>query len=237
MDKLIVVKNVGKVMPSGDGFATILSDVNLTFQKGEYCAIVGNSGSGKSTLLYLLGALDNPSSGTIMIDGLDIGTLSPQELATLRNEKVGFVFQFHYILPEFTALENIMLPMRIAGRLGKKQRQERAEMLLETLGMSDRKDYFPSQLSGGQLQRVAIGRALANEPLIVLADEPTGNLDSHNSEVVFDFFRKLNKALGQTFIIVTHTTGFVKECDRLITLEDGKVIGDGFAGTCLGEGR
>ena len=151
MDKIIEVLDVGKVMPSGDGVATILSDVNLTFRKGEYCAIVGNSGSGKSTLLYLLGALDKPSTGKLLIDGLDVGTMSLQELAKLRNEKLGFVFQFHYILPEFTALENVMLPMHVAGRLSKNERQGRAEMLLETLGLSDRRKYFPSQLSGGQL--------------------------------------------------------------------------------------
>lgn len=237
MDKIMELQDVGKVLLAGGIDFTILSHINLTFYKGEYCAIVGNSGSGKSTLLYLLGALDHPSSGKIIIDGYDLTAMSSQELAKLRNEKIGFVFQFHYILPEFNALENVILPMMVAGKLSPKAQRERAETLLATLGLADRMQYYPSQLSGGQLQRVAIARALANEPLLVLADEPTGNLDSRNSEVVFNYFRKLNEEFGQTFIIVTHNTNFVKNCDRIITLEDGKVISDKMAGFCLQEGR
>jgi len=237
VDKIMELQDVGKVLLAGGIDFTILSHINLTFYKGEYCAIVGNSGSGKSTLLYLLGALDHPSSGKIIIDGYDLTAMSSQELAKLRNEKIGFVFQFHYILPEFNALENVILPMMVAGKLSPKAQRERAETLLATLGLADRMQYYPSQLSGGQLQRVAIARALANEPLLVLADEPTGNLDSRNSEVVFNYFRKLNEEFGQTFIIVTHNTNFVKNCDRIITLEDGKVISDKMAGFCLQEGR
>jgi len=235
VDKIMELQDVGKVMTTGGTNFPILSQVNLTFYKGEYCAIVGNSGSGKSTLLYLLGALDRPSSGTITIDSMDVSQMSSQSLAKLRNEKIGFVFQFHYILPEFTALENVILPMLVAGTLSVKKRQERAAMLLDTLGLSDRMDYYPAQLSGGQLQRVAIARALANQPLLVLADEPTGNLDSRNSELVFDYFRKLNEEFGQTFIIVTHNTSFVKDCDRIITLADGRVVSDVAAGLCLRE--
>lgn len=235
MDKIMELLDVGKVLQAGGTDFTILSHIDLTFYKGEYCAIVGNSGSGKSTLLYLLGALDHPSSGKIIIDGSDLTSMSSQELAKLRNEKIGFVFQFHYILPEFNALENVVLPMMVAGKLSPRAQKERAEMLLATLGLADRMQYYPSQLSGGQLQRVAIARALANEPLLVLADEPTGNLDSRNSEVVFNHFRKLNEEFGQTFIIVTHNTNFVKNCDRIITLEDGRVLSDTVAGSCLRE--
>lgn len=215
-----------KRLKSGDSYATILSDISLDFHQGEFCAIVGNSGSGKSTLLYLLGILDTPSEGRILLDGIDTGNLNGRELARLRNEKLGFVFQFHYILPEFTALENVMLPMKVSNRLGNGEQKQRAEMLLDQLGLADRRNYYPSQLSGGQLQRVAIARALANEPLIVLADEPTGNLDSKNSKVVFDYFRKLNQELGQTFLVVTHTVGFVEDCDRIVTIADGRVVDD-----------
>lgn len=224
--KLLELIGVTKRLKSGDSWATILSDVNLAFKQGEFCAIVGNSGSGKSTLLYLLGILDNPSEGRILLDGIDTGNLSGTELSRLRNEKLGFVFQFHYILPEFTALENVMLPMKVSGRLKETQQKVRAEMLLDQLGLADRMNYYPSQLSGGQLQRAAIARALSNEPLIVLADEPTGNLDSKNSKVVFDYFRKLNKDLGQTFLVVTHTVGFVEDCDRIVTIADGRVVAD-----------
>lgn len=224
--KILELQNVSRRLKSGDTWTTILDGISLDFYQGDFCAIVGNSGSGKSTLLYLLGILDSPSEGKILLDGIDTGSLSNRELARLRNEKLGFVFQFHYVLPEFTALENVMLPMKVAGRLNSGQQRERASMLLEQLGLADRRNYFPSQLSGGQLQRVAIARALANEPLIVLADEPTGNLDSTNSKIVFDYFRKLNQEMGQTFLVVTHTVGFVQDCDRIITISDGKAVDD-----------
>lgn len=224
--KILELQNVSKRLKSGDTWTTILDGISLDFYQGDFCAIVGNSGSGKSTLLYLLGILDTPSEGKILLDGIDTISLSNRELARLRNEKLGFVFQFHYILPEFTALENVMLPMKVAGRLNSGQQRDRASMLLEQLGLADRRNYFPSQLSGGQLQRVAIARALANEPLIVLADEPTGNLDSTNSKIVFDYFRKLNQEMGQTFLVVTHTVGFVQDCDRIITISDGKAVDD-----------
>lgn len=220
---------LGKSLPSGSGPVPILFDVNLEITKGEFCAIVGHSGSGKSTLLYLLGALDTPTTGKIMIDGVDITTLSQAGLAKLRNEKLGFVFQFHYILPEFSALENVLLPMQVSGQLTAKVQRERAEMLLESLGLADRKKYYPSQLSGGQLQRVAIARALANDPLVILADEPTGNLDSKNSEIVFEFFRRQCREKAQTFVIVTHETNFVQPCDRVITIADGRIIADRIA--------
>jgi lipoprotein-releasing system ATP-binding protein len=223
---LLKLIGVTKRLKSGDSWATILSDIHLEFNQGEFCAIVGNSGSGKSTLLYLLGILDTPTEGKILLDGIDTGTLNGSELARLRNEKLGFVFQFHYILPEFTALENVMLPMKVAGRLNSSAQKARAEMLLDQLGLSDRRNFYPSQLSGGQLQRVAIARALSNEPLIVLADEPTGNLDSKNSKLVFDYFRKLNKELGQTFLVVTHTVGFVEDYDRIVTVADGRIVDD-----------
>lgn len=224
--KILELREVSKRLKSGDSWTTILDAVNLDFYQGDFCAIVGNSGSGKSTLLYLLGILDSPSDGKILLDGIDTGALDNRELAKLRNEKLGFVFQFHYILPEFTALENVMLPMMVAARLSKAQQRERAMMLLDQLGLAERRNYYPSQLSGGQLQRVAIARALANQPLIVLADEPTGNLDSANSKIVFDYFRKLNQETGQTFLVVTHTVGFVQDCDRIIEISDGKVIHD-----------
>lgn len=224
--KLLELLGVTKRLRSGDSWATILNDICLDFYQGEFCAIVGNSGSGKSTLLYLLGILDRPSDGRILLDGVDTGKLSPNEISRLRNEKLGFVFQFHYILPEFTALENVMLPMKVAGKLSQPEQKDRAEMLLNQLGLADRRHYYSSQLSGGQLQRVAIARALANEPLIVLADEPTGNLDSKNSQMVFEYFRKLNAELGQTFLVVTHTIGFVEDCDRIVTVADGRIVSD-----------
>ena len=230
-NRQIVIEAVAlhKSLPTGDAETPILFDVNLQIEKGQFCAIVGNSGSGKSTLLYLLGALDQPTSGRVLIDGIDISTLSLKEMAKLRNEKLGFVFQFHYILPEFTAAENVMLPMQVLQRLKPKAQRERAEMLLDSLGLSERRNYLPSQLSGGQLQRVAIARALANEPLIVLADEPTGNLDSKNSQLVFDYFRKQSKQTKQTFLIVTHATTFVEAFDRVITITDGRIVSDKIA--------
>lgn len=224
--KLLELIGVTKRLRSGDSWSAILNDICLDFYQGEFCAIVGNSGSGKSTLLYLLGILDRPSEGRILLDGVDTGSLSPNEISRLRNEKLGFVFQFHYILPEFTALENVMLPMKVSGKLSHSAQKNRAEMLLDQLSLSDRRNYYPSQLSGGQLQRVAIARALANEPLIVLADEPTGNLDSKNSQMVFEYFRKLNAELGQTFLVVTHTVGFVEDCDRIVTVADGRIVAD-----------
>jgi lipoprotein-releasing system ATP-binding protein len=233
---LLEARNVHRVLGTGDAANDVLKGVNLAVHRNEYVAIVGASGSGKSTLLYLLGGLDRPSlraaDGTpfeprskILIDGQDTATLDDTELALVRNEKVGFVFQFHYLLKEFTAQENVALPMFKLGRLSRSHALDRAATLLKRFGLADKLKRRANRLSGGEQQRVAIARALANEPAVVLADEPTGNLDRKNSETVADLFAQLADA-GQTIVMVTHDTAFAQRAKRMITMEDGSVIRD-----------
>ncbi|GAB2592617.1 ABC transporter ATP-binding protein [Spirosoma areae] len=202
------------------GTLPVLKGINLTIQPGEVVSIVGASGAGKTTLLQILGTLDRPDSGELHIAGQNVFTLNDRQLAQFRNERIGFVFQFNNLLPEFTALENVCLPGFIAGKDEKLVRQ-RAESLLTTLGLQSRLTNLPSQLSGGEQQRTAVARALINEPAIVFADEPSGNLDSRNAEDLHQLFFRLRDDLGQTFIIVTHNEALAALADRTVTIRDG----------------
>lgn len=187
-------------------------------------AIVGPSGAGKSTFLHILGTLDRPEQGEVMIDGINVFTQKDKELARFRNEKIGFIFQFHNLLAEFTALENVCMPGYINGNVNEKDIQDRAKELLHLLGLSSRIDHLPSQLSGGEQQRVAVARALLNRPAIVLADEPSGNLDSHNALDLHKLFFKLRDETGQTFIIVTHNEELAEMADRRLVMQDGLMV-------------
>lgn len=202
---------------------TLVQDISLQINHGEFVAIMGPSGSGKSSLLYLLGLLDIPTSGQLWLDGQETSGFDEDTLADLRLSKLGFVFQFHFLLAEFTALDNVMLPMKKLGKLTEQQMQQRAEQLLHDLGMAEHRHKRPDQLSGGQRQRVAIARALANDPLIILADEPTGNLDSVSSANVKEILRDLATHQGKTVITVTHDPLFAKAADRRIGLVDGRI--------------
>ncbi|MEZ0609369.1 ABC transporter ATP-binding protein [Fibrella sp. WM1] len=201
----------------------VLNDVSLTIDAGEVVSIVGASGAGKSTLLHILGTLDRPDGGSVTLAGQDVFSLNDKQLARFRNEQIGFVFQFHNLLPEFTALENVAIPGFIAGRNENEVRQRAAE-LLSRLGLTDRQQHFPAQLSGGEQQRVAVARALINQPAVVFADEPSGNLDSRNAEELHQLFFDLRDAFGQTFIIVTHNETLATLADRSVTLRDGRVV-------------
>lgn len=205
------------------GSLQILKGVSLEVNKGEIVSIVGASGAGKSTLLHILGTLEKPDSGTLIIDNTNVFDLSAKKLALFRNQKIGFVFQFHHLLPEFSAIENVCIPAWIAGT-NKKDAIKKATELLEILNLKDRIEHKPNELSGGEQQRVAIARALINNPAIVLADEPTGNLDSQNSKAIFDIINNLRNQLGQTFIMVTHNQELADLSDRALTMIDGKTI-------------
>ena len=202
------------------GQLEVLKGLDFTVEKGEITAIVGASGAGKSTLLQILGTLLSPDSGSLRIDGTDVLSLSQKELAAFRNRRIGFVFQAHHLLPEFTALENVMIPALIGGVRASEARSL-AEKWLQAVGLEARMTHKPSELSGGEQQRVAIARALVNSPAILFADEPTGNLDSRTKEEIHQLFFDLGKQLGQTIVIVTHDAGLAKFCDRTCTLQDG----------------
>jgi lipoprotein-releasing system ATP-binding protein len=202
------------------GALDILRGLSIDVQKGQVAAIVGPSGCGKSTLLHVLGTLDRPDQGQVLINGTDVLQLSPKKLAAFRNHHIGFVFQFHHLLPEFSALENVAIPGWLAGRSKAVVRQE-ATRLLDKLGLSHRLDHKPSQLSGGEQQRVAVARALINQPAIVLADEPSGNLDSINARELHQLFFRLRDETGQTFLLVTHNEELARQCDRVWTMRDG----------------
>lgn len=201
----------------------ILKGVNLTINKGEIVSIVGASGAGKSTLLQILGTLDKPDSGDVVVNGKSYNGLSKSELSKFRNEEIGFVFQFHNLLPEFTALENVCLPAKIGGK-PEKESSDRAKELLSLLGLTDRLNHKPSQLSGGEQQRVSVARALINNPSIVFADEPSGNLDSKNAEELHKLFFELRDKLGQTFVIVTHNNDLAEISDRILEMKDGVIV-------------
>ncbi|MDW8246872.1 MAG: ABC transporter ATP-binding protein [Sandaracinaceae bacterium] len=203
----------------------VLRGIDLEVHSGEMVAIVGASGAGKSTLLYLLGTLDLPTSGSIEYEGRDVTRYSNAELSAFRNQMLGFVFQFHYLLPEFTALENVMMP-GLVGALPKKVLRERAKHLLEEVGLADRMHHRPGELSGGEQQRVALARALIVEPKLVLADEPTGNLDSKNSHAMQELFFELNQRKGTTFLIVTHSQELAARMPRIISMRDGRILSD-----------
>jgi len=203
----------------------ILHGVDLSVERGQFVAITGHSGSGKSTLLYLLGALDRPTSGEVLIDGVDAGALQEEERCQLRNEKLGFVFQFHFLLPEFSAAENVMIPLLRRG-VPEAEARARAAAALTDVGLAELIDRRPGKMSGGQQQRVAIARAVANRPAIVLADEPTGNLDSQNGERIIDLFERLNREQGITVVMVTHDLDFARRASRQVVLKDGRVEAD-----------
>ena len=220
---LIEVKNLSKVYGSGEAEVKALKNINLNIEQGEFVAIVGQSGSGKSTLLHLIGGVDIPSSGEVIIDGKNIYKLKEKELSILRRRKLGFIFQFFNLIPVLTAQENIEMPVLLDNEnIDKKYMNE----LLRILGLEERKNNYPSQLSGGQQQRVSIGRALANKPSIILADEPTGNLDSKNSKEVLELLKYCAKKYNQTLILITHDINIAKSADRVITIEDGEIISD-----------
>lgn len=225
MTWLIEAQHLTRILPATVP-VTLVRDVSLTVGEREFIAVTGPSGSGKSSLLYLLGLLDRPTSGTLKVAGHETSRLDDDALARLRLEMLGFVFQFHFLLPEFTILGNVELPMRKAGRWPAAARRDRAAALLEELGLAGHLDKRPDQLSGGQRQRVAVARALANDPQVVLADEPTGSLDSKNSDQVFQILRDLVTKRGKTVIAVTHDMEIAARVDRRIHLVDGAVVSD-----------
>jgi lipoprotein-releasing system ATP-binding protein len=216
---MVEVKNLIKKY----GTLTVVNDVSLSIAKGELVSITGASGAGKSTLLHLMGALDIPDAGKVLIEGIDLFSLSSRQQAKFRNEKIGFVFQFHHLLPEFSALENVAMPLWIAGKEKSEGLKEAARML-EIVGLSSRENNKPGALSGGEQQRVAIARALINKPSIVMADEPTGNLDSANADAIHQLFVQLRRDLSQTFVLVTHNKDLAALTDRNLEMRDGHII-------------
>jgi len=223
---LIELRNISKVYTLGDVAVHALDNVSLDIQQGDYVALMGPSGSGKSTLMNTLGCLDRPTSGSYRLEGEEVVTMSQYERAKLRNRKIGFVFQNFNLLARTSALENVELPLLYSADFTARQRDERARLLLTRVGLGDRLDHFPSQLSGGQQQRVAIARALANEPAILMADEPTGNLDSRTSREVMELFGNLNRAEGLTIVLVTHDQEVARHARRVVVLRDGAVVSD-----------
>ena len=218
---IIELKDLTKTYKDGTEFHA-LDHVSLKIERGEFVAIVGPSGSGKSTLMHLIGLLDTPSSGTLLLDGNDVTKMSDKARSQMRNRMLGFIFQYHHLLPDFTALENVMMPLLIAGK-SRKEAKETAEKLLKEVGLEDRMDHRPNELSGGQNQRVAIARALSCSPAIVLGDEPTGNLDTKTGDMIYELLRQLNKEYNQTFIVVTHNEDLASKADKIIRLVDGQI--------------
>lgn len=221
---MIEVKNITKTYKTGDVEFNALDDVSFSINDGEFIAIMGPSGSGKSTLMHTLGALDSPTSGTYLLDGKDVSTLSDDELADIRRDKIGFVFQAFNLLPRTTVLRNVMLPLIYAGVHGL-ERIERAKKALQSAGLDESHfHHMSNQISGGQIQRVAIARALVNNPSLILADEPTGNLDSKTGDIVIGTFQRLNKELGRTIVLITHEQEIAEHADRILIMKDGKLI-------------
>ncbi|RGK67738.1 ABC transporter ATP-binding protein [Bacteroides xylanisolvens] len=204
------------------GSLQVLKGIDLEINKGEIVSIVGPSGAGKTTLLQIMGTLDEPDAGTVQIDGTVVSRMKEKELSAFRNKNIGFVFQFHQLLPEFTALENVMIPALIAG-VSSKEANDRATKILDFMGLVDRASHKPNELSGGEKQRVAVARALINNPAVILADEPSGSLDTHNKEDLHQLFFDLRDRLGQTFVIVTHDEGLAKITDRTVHMVDGMI--------------
>lgn len=215
---MITTKNLKKSY----GSLEVLKGVDLEISKGEIVSIVGASGAGKTTLLQILGTLDSPNSGELMFNGKNIANLSSKALARFRNEHIGFIFQFHQLLPEFTAIENVCMPALIGGKSMSESKMKALE-LLDTLGLKDRASHKPAELSGGEQQRVAVARSLINSPDVILADEPSGNLDSKNAKELHDLFFELRDKLGQTFVLVTHNLELARQADRMLTMADGRM--------------
>jgi len=226
---LLEARDVTRILP-GAGFGAppvrLVEDIDLTIGAGEFVAITGPSGSGKSSLLYLLGLLDRPTSGSVLIDGEDTAELSAAALARLRLARLGFVFQFHFLLPEFTTLENVMIPMRRLGLYPPDEIRDRAREILASVGLGDAERKLPEQLSGGMRQRAAVARALANDPELVLADEPTGNLDTRSAAIVFDIFAHIVGEHGRSVIVVTHDLDLAARARRRVHLVDGRIVSD-----------
>lgn len=221
--EILKCNGIEKVFGKGNSKVTALNGIDLSVEKGEFVAIVGASGSGKSTLLHILGSVDKPTKGTLMIDGVDIGRLNATDAAIFRRRKVGLVYQFYNLIPTLTVEKNILMPMLLDQR---KPNKEYFEKIISTLGIENKMESLPSQLSGGQQQRVAIARSLIYRPAILLADEPTGNLDQKNSKEIMDLLKLSNRNLRQTILLITHDEKIALETDRIITIEDGRVIGD-----------
>lgn len=220
---ILTVSHLTKTYGTGEAATRALDDVSLTVQEGEFVAIVGSSGSGKSTLLHMIGGVDRPSSGTVKVNGIDVYARDDEALAIFRRREVGLIYQFYNLVPVLNVVENITLPVALDGR---KVNTERLNELLDRLGLRGREGHLPSQLSGGQQQRVAIGRALMNAPSLVLADEPTGNLDTTNSCEIMQLLRHSNREFGQTMIVITHDEEIALAADRIIAIEDGKIVSD-----------
>ena len=220
---LLEAQHITRRLPEG---VTLVADASLRVERGEFIAITGPSGSGKSSLLYLLGLLDRPTEGRVLLEGRDTASLSAAELANLRLARLGFVFQFHFLLPEFSTLDNVLIPIRRLGRLKDAAARAQAMKLLESLGMAEAAAKLPEQLSGGMRQRAAIARALANDPAIILADEPTGNLDTRNAAAVFDIFARLAAEEGRAILVVTHDAELAKRANRRVHLVDGRIVSD-----------
>ena len=227
MEHLIELKDIYKIYPMGEETVHALDGVNITIDQGEFVAIVGSSGSGKSTAMNIIGCLDVPTSGTYHLGGVDVSTMEDDQQADIRNKMLGFIFQQYNLIPKLSVLENVELPLLYAG-VPADQRRERAILSLERVGLADKKKNLPSQLSGGQQQRVSIARALAGDPSVILADEPTGALDSKTGREVLGFLKKLNRE-GDTVVLITHDNSIAVKADRIIRLQDGKVIYDGDA--------
>ncbi len=223
MENILSTRNVNKFFYDPIEFHA-LKNIEFDVKKGEFLSLIGKSGSGKSTLLYILSTMDTDYKGELIIDNQLVTGLPADKLAELRNEKIGFVFQFHYLLPEFTCLQNVMIPALKLGKYSEQEIEAKAYQKLEILGIKDQALKLASKLSGGQQQRVAIARALINDPLIIMGDEPTGNLDSKNTDIVFDIFQELTRNYGQTIIAVTHDDDFSKKSDRIIEMKDGIIL-------------
>jgi lipoprotein-releasing system ATP-binding protein len=222
MNKILITKDLHKTYNNGPQKVEVIKGIDLEVESGEVVVIIGPSGVGKSTLLHLIGGLDKPTAGEVIIDNKDIFALNDHQLAVFRNRSIGFVFQFHHLLPEFTAFENVIIPGMMYRR-DLAQLEQEAQNILSDVGLAERLNHRPTQLSGGEQQRVAVARALINKPRLILADEPTGNLDKKNSESLYNLILSLNKKLDQTFIIVTHNELMAKNANRVIELEDGKI--------------
>ena len=223
MMEILKIENLTKVYGSGENEVRALDGVSFSVEKGEFLAIIGPSGSGKSTLLHILGGVDRPTSGKVWLDGQDVYAQNEEQLAIFRRRQVGLIYQFYNLIPVLNVVENMTLPVLLDGR---KVNEERLNELVETLGLGGRKNYLPNQLSGGQQQRVSIGRALMNAPAVVLADEPTGNLDSRNSQEIVELLRQSNVKYKQTLIVITHDESIALQADRIVAIEDGRIVRD-----------